>query len=143
MEPTNEIAIRQKNTLHLTQEFLRLMGSGAEASDIAKLFSENLEWEIAGDTGALPWIGKKSGRSALVDFVNGLRSLTEPITFDVNDTLTNDKRAVILGSLATKLRRTGKIVNTDFAIILTVGSSEFVRFQMLEDSFAVSKWARG
>ena len=143
MEPTNEIAIRQKNTLHLTQEFLRLMGAGAEASDIAKLFSENLEWEIAGDTGALPWIGKKSGRSALVDFVNGLRSLTEPITFDVNDTLTNDKRAVILGSLATKLRRTGKIVNTDFAIILTVGSSEFVRFQMLEDSFTVSKWARG
>jgi len=143
MEPTNEIAIRQKNTLHLTQEFLRLMGAGAEASDIAKLFSENLEWEIAGDTGALPCIGKKSGRSALVDFVNGLRSLTEPITFDVNDTLTNDKRAVILGSLATKLRRTGKIVNTDFAIILTVGSSEFVRFQMLEDSFAVSKWARG
>jgi len=143
MEPTNEIAIRQKNTLHLTQEFLRLMGAGAEASDIAKLFSENLEWEIAGDTGALPWIGKKSGRSALVDFVNGLRSLTEPITFDVNDTLINDKRAVILGSLATKLRRTGKIVNTDFAIILTVGSSEFVRFQMLEDSFAVSKWARG
>jgi len=143
MEPTNEIAIRQKNTLHLTQEFLRLMGAGAEASDIAKLFSENLEWEIAGDTGALPWIGKKSGRSALVDFVNGLRSLTEPITFDVNDTLTNDKRAVILGSLATKLRRTGKIVNTDFAIILTVGNGEFVRFQMLEDSFAVSKWARG
>jgi len=143
MEPTNEIAIRQKNTLHLTQEFLRLMGAGAEASDIAKLFSENLEWEIAGDTGALPWIGKKSGRSALVDFVNGLRSLTEPITFDVNDTLINDKRAVILGSLATKLRRTGKIVNTDFAIILTVGSSEFVRFQMLEDSFTVSKWARG
>ena len=143
MEPTNEIAIKQKNTLQLTQEFLRLMGSGTKASDIAKLFSENLEWEIAGDTGVLPWIGKKSGRSALVDFVNGLRSLTEPITFDVNDTLTNDKRAVILGSLATKLKRTGKIVNTDFAIILTVGSGEFVRFQMLEDSFAVSKWARG
>jgi len=45
MEPTNEIAIKQKNTLHLTQEFLRLMGSGAEASDIAKLFSENPEWK--------------------------------------------------------------------------------------------------
>src|SRR5258708_30968417 len=98
MKPTSEISTKQNDTLHLTQEFLRLMGSGAEASDIAKLFSENLEWEIAGDTGALPWIGKKSGRSALVDFVNGLRSLTEPINFDLNDTLNNNKRPVILGS---------------------------------------------
>jgi hypothetical protein len=33
MEPTNEIAQKQNNILHLAQEFLRLMGSGAEASD--------------------------------------------------------------------------------------------------------------
>ncbi len=143
MKPTSEISTKQNDTLHLAQEFMRLMGSGAEASDIAKLFSENLEWEIAGDVGALPWIGKKSGRTALIDFVNGLRSMTEPIGFDVRDTLTNDKRAVILCSLATKLKRTGKIVKTDSAMILTVGNGEIVRFQMLEDSFAVSQWARG
>ena len=143
MESSNEIVRKQKNTLHLTQEFLRLMGSGAEAPEIAKLFSENLEWKIAGDNGVLPWIGNKSGKSAIVDFVNGLRSMTEPITFDVNDTLTNDKRAVILGSLATKLKRTGAIVKTDFAIVLSASNGEIIRFQMLEDSFAVSKWARG
>ena len=119
------------------------MGSGAAASDIATLFSENLEWEIAGDTGALPWVGKKSGRNALVDFVNDLRSMTEPIKFDVRDILTSDKQAVILGSFATKLKRTGGIVKTDFAIVLTAANGEIVRFQMLEDSFAVSQWARG
>ena len=143
MEPTNEIAKNQKNTLHLAQELLRLMGSGAEASGIARLCSENLDWEIAGDTGALPWIGKKSGSNAIVDFINGLRSLTEPIAFEVHDILTGDKRAVILGSLATKLKRTGAIVKTDFAIVLTAANGEIIRFQMLEDSFAVSKWARG
>jgi ketosteroid isomerase-like protein len=143
MQPSNETAMKQNNPLQLAQEFLRLMGSGAGAADIAKLFSENLEWEIAGDTGVLPWIGKKAGKSALFDFVNGLRSLTEPITFDVHDTLANDKRAVILGSVTTKLKRTGGIVKTEFAIILAVGNGEIVRFQMLEDSFAVSQWARG
>jgi hypothetical protein len=29
-------------------------GDGAEPVEIAKLFSENMEWEIAGDTGFLP-----------------------------------------------------------------------------------------
>jgi uncharacterized protein len=140
---TSTETTKQNNPLELAQEFLRRMRSGAEASDIATLFSENLEWEIAGDTGALPWIGRKSGRNALVDFVNDLRSMTEPITFDVRDILASDKRAVILGSLATKLKRTGTTVRTDFAIVLTVANGEIVRFQMLEDSFAVSRWARG
>jgi hypothetical protein len=43
--------------------------SGARAAEIAKLFSENLEWEIAGDNGVLPWIGRKPGRAAITDFV--------------------------------------------------------------------------
>jgi hypothetical protein len=35
------------------------MSGGAEPAEIAKLFSENMEWEIAGDTGVLPWIGQQ------------------------------------------------------------------------------------
>src|SRR5713101_2563789 len=108
----------QNETLHLAQKFLGRMGSGAEPTEIAKLFSETLEWEIAGDTGALPWIGHKSGRAAITDFVRDSRAMIERISFEVHDILASDKRAVILGSLASKLKRTGKIVTTDFAIIL-------------------------
>jgi ketosteroid isomerase-like protein len=49
---------------------------------------------------------------------------------------------VILGSLASKLKRTGKVVTTDFAIVLTISNDQIIRFQMLEDSFAVSRAAR-
>ncbi len=133
----------QNKTLQLAQEFLGRMGSGAEPSEIAKLFSENLEWEIAGDTGVLPWIGKKSGKSAITDFVTESRAMIERISFEVHDILASDSRAVVLGSLASKLKRTGKIIKTDFAIVLTVANGEIDRFQMFEDSFAVSKAARG
>jgi hypothetical protein len=37
---------------------------------------------------------------------------------------------VILGSLESKLKRTSKIIKTDFAIVLTVANGEIVRFQM-------------
>ena len=33
-----------------------------------------MEWEIADDTSVLPWIGKKSGRAAMIDFVNDSRA---------------------------------------------------------------------
>ena len=134
--------MNQNDTLRLAQEFLRRMGSDAEPAEIAKLFSETLEWDIAGDTGVLPWIGHKSGRGAISDFVRDSRAMLERISFEVHDILASDKRAVILGSLASKLKRTGKVVTTDFAIILTVSNDEIVRFQMLEDSFAVSQVAR-
>src|SRR5712671_5808566 len=134
--------MKQNETLRLAQEFLGRMGSGAEPTEIAKLFSETLEWEIAGDTGALPWIGHKSGRAAISDFIRDSRAMIERISFDVHDILASDNRAAILGSLASKLIRNGKVMTTDFAIILTVANGEIVRFQMLEDSFAVSKMAR-
>jgi hypothetical protein len=134
--------MNQNDTLRLAQEFLRRMSSDAEPTEIAKLFSETLEWDIAGDTGVLPWIGHKSGRGAVTDFVRDSRAMLERISFEVHDILASDRRAVILGSLASKLKRTGKIVTTDFAIILTISNDEIVRFQMLEDSFAVSQMAR-
>jgi ketosteroid isomerase-like protein len=64
-------------------------------------------------------------------------AMIERISFEVHDILTGDNRAVILGSRVSKLKRTGKIIKTDFAIVLIVANGEIVRFQMLEDSFAV------
>lgn len=132
----------QADSLRLAQEFLARMGSGAVPEEIGELFNENLEWEIAGDTGALPWIGTKSGRAAIIDFVRDSRAMIERISFEVQDILASADQAVILGSLASKVKRTGNVINTRFAIVLTVAHGEIVRFQMLEDSFAVSQAAR-
>jgi ketosteroid isomerase-like protein len=79
----------------------------------------------------------------ITDFVNDSRAMIERISFDVLDILAGDDRAVILGSLESKLKRTGKIIKTDFAIVLTVANGEIVRFQMLEDNFAVAQAAHG
>jgi hypothetical protein len=37
----------------LARELLKRMGDGAEPNEVAALFGEHLEWEIAGDEGAL------------------------------------------------------------------------------------------
>ena len=131
-----------KETTRIAEEFLARMGSGATPDDVAALFSADLDFEIAGDVGALPWIGKKKGRKAVADFVHDLRNLVEPIRFEVHDIVANDKRAVILGELASRSTRTGKVVETAFAFVLTSAGGEITHFRMLEDSFAVSQAAR-
>jgi len=128
--------------IEITQKLLAGIGGGQEPNEIATLFSDDLVFEIQGDDGVLPWVGKKSGKQAIVDFISKIRVLTEPLKFDVEDILASDGRAAIIGSLETKIKATDKITATQFAIILTVKDELVTRFQMLEDSFDVSKAAR-
>jgi ketosteroid isomerase-like protein len=102
----------------------------------------NLRFEIQGDDGVLPWIGRKTGRQAVADFIRDIRALTEPITFEAEDILASESRAAIIGALQSRIKATGKIAATQFAIILTTSGDVVTRFQMLEDSFDVSKAAR-
>src|SRR5271163_4086858 len=132
---------RQQNTA-IAQKLLAGIGGGQDPAEIAALFDADLVFEIQGDDGVLPWIGRKTGRQAVADFIRDIRALTEPVAFDVEDILASDARAAIIGALQTRIKTTGKITATQFAIILTITGGIVTRFQMLEDSFDVSKAAR-
>jgi ketosteroid isomerase-like protein len=126
----------------IAQKLLEGIGGGKDPAGIASLFDANVLFEIQGDDGVLPWIGRKTGRQAIADFIRDVRTLTEPVTFDVEEILASDGRAAIIGALQTRIKATGKIIATQFAIILTITGDVVTRFQMLEDSFDVSKAAR-
>jgi ketosteroid isomerase-like protein len=131
----------QRN-IAIAQKLLEGIGGGQDPAEIAARFDADLVFEIQGDDGVLPWIGRKIGRQALADFIRDMRALTEPVTFDVEDILASDSRVAIIGALQTRIKATGKITATQFAIILTITGGIVTRFQMLEDSFDVSKAAR-
>jgi ketosteroid isomerase-like protein len=131
-----------QQNIAIAQKLLEGIGGGQDPAEIARLFAPNLVFEIQGDDGVLPWIGRRTGRQAIADFVRDIRALTEPVTFDVEDILASDSRAAIICALQTRIKATGKVTGTQFAIILTIAGDIVTRFQMLEDSFDVSKAAR-
>jgi ketosteroid isomerase-like protein len=134
MSPETNIAI--------AQSLLASIGEGKDPDLIAQMFADDLRFEIQGDDGVLPWIGKKSGRAAAANFFREIRVLTEPVKFEVEDILGSSSRAAIIGALETKIKKTGKIMTSQFAIILTINDGQITRFQMLEDSFDLSRSAR-
>ncbi len=133
----------QDSNLRVAQHFLQLMAEQAAAENIAALFSPNVSFEIPGDDGILPWIGRKQGRSAAAAFVTDLRTLTEPVKFEVHDILASDTRAVILVDLASRIKANNQTIATSAAIILEIHGGAITRFLMIEDSFEVSRKARG
>lgn len=137
-----ENTMNSQQTLHLARQFLEKMGSGASADEIAALCAPDLDWNIPGDTGVLPWIGRKTGRKAISDFVRDTQTMIERVSLDIKDILANGDRAVILGHLQSRINATGKLIDTAFVIILTFSGAQIASFLMLEDSFAVSMAAR-
>jgi ketosteroid isomerase-like protein len=131
-----------QQNIAIARKLLEGIGSGRDSSEIAALFDADLVFEIQGDDGVLPWIGRKTGRQAVADFVRDVRALTESISFEVQDILASESRAAIIGALQTRIKATGKIIKTQFAIVLTITGDVVTRYQMLEDSFNVSKAAR-
>jgi ketosteroid isomerase-like protein len=131
------------NNVAIAQQLLAGIAAGRAPDALAVMFAEDLRFEIQGDEGVLPWIGHKTGRQAAADFFRDIRTLTEPVQFEVEDILASANRAAIVGHLATRIKSSGKIVNTQFAIVLTISGDKITRFQMLEDSFDLSRTVRG
>lgn len=132
----------QKN-LNLAQQFLSKMGSNASPDEVAALCEPELEWNVPGDPGALPWIGRKQGAQAVADFVSNAQALITRETLDIKDILASDTRAIIFGHLESRVNATGKLIESHFAIVMTFTGEKVASFMMLEDSFATSLAARG
>ena len=97
----------EEHNRRIAQQLLAGIGAGTDTDDIAALFSLDVQFEIQAHLGALPWIGRKTRRSAAADFIRDTRCLIEQLHFDVQDILTSDGRAVIVGELSTRINATG------------------------------------
>lgn len=131
-----------QTNLSLAHQFLQKIGSGASGDELAALCAPEFEWNIPGDTGVLPWIGRKTGRQAMSDFVRDTQGMIERVSLDIQDVMASNERAVILGHLQTRINATGKLIDSAFAIVLSFSGTQISSFLMLEDSFATSLAAR-
>ena len=138
----NPTQMSKERNIDIANRLLEGIASGRDAGELAALFAEDLVFEIQGDDGALPWVGHKTGRQAIADFMRDQRAMTESLAFDVEDVLASEKRAVVIGNLRSRIRATDRVTASQFALVLTIADDLVTRFQMLEDSYDVSQAAR-
>lgn len=129
-------------TRRVVGELFRLVGSGAPLPEIGALYSADVDFCIAGDTAHVPWAGHRTGRQSIIDFYGQIREQIISERFEVADILYSGERAVVLGSLASRVRRTGRLIETAFVFDIVVRDGLITRYHMLEDSFAVSQAMR-
>lgn len=123
------------------EEFFRRTGSAASVEEIAALVSDDVDWFVAGDLSVVPWIGRKVGKSGATEFYAQIRTEIVSERFELKDILSQGNRVVAIGELASRVRKTGKLIESEFVFDFVVESGLITRFRMFEDSFAVAQAA--
>lgn len=128
-----------QSTQQVADGFISLTGQGAPVEQIGALFSDDVDFYIAGDTANVPWIGRKNGQAGVAEFYRQIRRLIISEAFKISDVIVQGRRAIILGELASRVRQTDKLISTEFAFDILVDDGKITRFRMFEDSFAVAQ----
>lgn len=123
----------------VVEAFLRRTGSAENVAEIAELVSEDVDWFVAGDVDVVPWIGRKSGKSGAAEFYAQIREQIASERFEVKDILAKGSRVVVIGALASRVKRTGKLIESEFVFDFIVTNGLITRFRLFEDSFAVAR----
>jgi ketosteroid isomerase-like protein len=130
------------STREVIRKMYDLLSSRAEPEAIAHLFSDDAILDVPGATELVPWIGERQGRKAIANFVRDLREYIEPISFEVTSTVVEGEKAMTVGQLESRVKSTGKIIETAFATEFTVKSGKIAYYRFFEDSYAVAEAVR-
>lgn len=122
----------------IVTELFKQMSAGAEPSELAGYYAEDVDWFIPGNTAVVPWIGRKTGRAGVAEFFTQLRELTASGQFAVDTILGDGDRCVVLGSLRTEVLATGRNIDSDFAFDVAIRDGLITRYHMFEDTWAVA-----
>lgn len=111
--------------------------TAANLEVVSDAFADDADWDIAGNIDGVPWIGPRRGKQAIAGFFRDLRQYNDPQGFAVRKILADVDTVVVLGDLVTRVKATGRLIETEFALDITLRDGLIVRYRLIEDSFAV------
>lgn len=123
-------------TRETVAEFFRRMGT-REPEQIAALFADDVDWFIPGNQEVAPWVGRRGTRAEVADFYRLLFAAVTPLGFELQHLLVDGEVAIATGEFASRMNRTGRVLESLFSIDFTVRDGRIVRYRLMEDSHAV------
>lgn len=130
----------EKNTAQtesLITSFLQRVGGG-DADAIAELFSDEVDWNVAGNS-ALPWIGQRSTKAEVSDYFRTMwGQFAGPGSASVEQILIDGDSGVVFATISNASADTGRPFTTKVAMHFGTELNKITSMHLYEDSWAVS-----
>ncbi|HEY3481889.1 MAG TPA: nuclear transport factor 2 family protein [Streptomyces sp.] len=110
-------------------------GKSAEA---AALFADSVSFSIPHPPG-IPWVPEVNSAADMGTFFELLRTHVEAKAFDLHQIIAAGDDVVLTGRMLSQVKKTGRDIDTAFALHTTVQDGKITRYHLYEDTYAVAR----
>jgi ketosteroid isomerase-like protein len=100
------------------------------------LLTDDVEWWLAGPGEILPWAGARRGREQVGRFLVAFPETLEIQAFEPRTFVAQGETVVVLGRELARVKPTGRICDTEWAMVFTLRDGQIARFRQYHDSAA-------
>jgi ketosteroid isomerase-like protein len=122
----------------VVQEAYGYFGTG-NIPALLNLLSEDIKWIEPGPKDKIPFAGVHLGREAVGRFFSLLDREVNFLKFEPREFIEQGNKVVALGYMEGKSKRTGKLSQTDWAMVFTLKNGKVVHFQEFSDTYEGAK----
>jgi ketosteroid isomerase-like protein len=122
------------------EQVVRTMYAALQRGDIPGVLdtlAEDIEWRIAGPS-ELPYAGVHRGRDEVARFFATFGKASEFEVFEPQEYFSRGDKVVVLGHERQRVKATGRVVETEWAMVFTLRAGTIARFHNFVDTHAVA-----
>jgi ketosteroid isomerase-like protein len=119
------------------QRLLPLLAEGKTA-EAAALFADSVSFAIPHAPG-IPWIPEVTSAAGMQTFFDLLATHVGFKELGIHQVITDGEDVVLVGHMVSQVKKTGRAIDTPFALHTTVRGGRITRYHLYEDSYAVAK----
>jgi ketosteroid isomerase-like protein len=131
----------EQSSIQVVREMFAAMARRDIAGVLDRL-SEDIEWRIAGPS-ELPFAGTHRGRDEVARFFETFGRSAEFEEFEPQEYFASGEKVVVLGRERQRVRKTGRVVETEWAMAFVVRDGKIAKFHNYVDTHAVASAHRG
>jgi ketosteroid isomerase-like protein len=125
----------------VVQEMYAAFGRG-DIPGVLDTLSDDIEWRIAGPS-ELPYAGLHRGRDEVAKFFGTFGQASEFEMFEAQEYFSRGDKVVVLGHERQRVKATGTVVETEWAMVFTLRGGKIARYHNFVDTHAVALAYRG
>jgi ketosteroid isomerase-like protein len=124
---------RQESNLAVARKLYADFVKG-DIDSVLGAMSDDVVWEIAGPAN-VPYAGVRHGKKEWMAYLAGLGAV-ELLAFEPTEFLADKDKVVVIGSERLKVKSNGRVIDEQFAQVITFAGGKVVHFRSYDDSAA-------
>jgi len=131
----------EQDNERVVQEMYAAFGRG-DVPGVLDTLADDIEWRIAGPS-ELPFAGVHRGRDEVAKFFETFGRASEFEVFEPREYFSRGDKVVVLGHERQRVKATGQVVETEWAMVFTLSAGKIAWFHNFVDTHAVAVAHRG